>query len=222
MATSVRQERSFYPSPDLPGSEEPALRRLAALHEECVEIARHAALLTRTPFAAYASLAACAALVAFSSRSVPLGTLALWALLVVGGTFGLLRLVHQTERGAFELIPLRAFALDLNAMLLYAGFAWGAGGFLAISPTAPPLVLEWHAVGANLLFTGLLRAQAPTLCFVIPNTVLSIAAALTGAAGIPAVALILLATLVLAASTSWVERRKLRLSALPVLPATRS
>jgi hypothetical protein len=219
MTTTVKQERSFYPSADLPESDAPALLRLAALHDECVETARHATILARTPLAAYSLLAGCAVLIAFSSRSVPLGTLALWALLVVGGAFGLLRLVHQTEKAAFELMPLRAFVLDLNAMLLYAGFAWGAGAFLAISPASPALLLEWHAVGASLVITGLLRAQVPTLCFLIPNTALAMAAALTGSAGLSAAALILLAAAVLAASSTWAERRRLRLTALPSMPA---
>jgi hypothetical protein len=221
MATIVRQERSFYPSPVLLEAEEPALLRLAALHAECVETARLAAILARTPLAAYSLVTGCAVLIAFSSPSVSLGTLALWALLVVGGAFGLLRLVHQNERAAFELVPLTAFALDLNAMLLYAGFAWGAGAFLAISPASPALLLEWHAVGAGLVITGVMRAQTPTLCFLVPNAALAVAAALAGGAGASAAALIVFASAVLAASTSWAERRRLRLAELPPLPAFR-
>jgi hypothetical protein len=213
------QQRSFYPSPSLAESEEPALRRLAFLHEECVETARHAEQLARTPLAACALIFGCAIVVALSAQSVPLGTLGLWALLVLAGAFGMLRLVQQTERAAFELMPLRAFALDLNAMLLYAGFAWGAGAFLAVPPDASALTLEWYAVGASLAVTGLFRAPVPTLCFVVPSTSLAVAAALVGAAGTPAAAMIMLLALVLAGSSSWAERRKARLTRPPAQPA---
>jgi hypothetical protein len=219
MSISPSHERSFYPSPSNAESQELFVGRLARIHEECVETARHAELLSRTPLSAYALILGCLTLVFLSTAAVPLVTLGLWALLVMGGAFGILRLVWQTERVSFELAPLRAFALDLNAMLLYAGFAWGAGAFLAIPPLSGALTLEWYAVGAGLAMTAILRSRVPTLCFLGPSMGISLAAALVGPAGPGAAILIIASGFALAASSIWLERRHARRTEVPTLPA---
>jgi len=68
---------------------------------------------------------------------------------------------------------LRAFVQDLNACMLYAGFAWGAGAFLALG--------SGDSVAAVLLFAAvptagiaiLLRDRMPVLLFLAPVAALT-------------------------------------------------
>jgi hypothetical protein len=219
MSSSQIRERSFYPAAlGAEGAEAP-LARLAVLHQEHVEIARLAELLARTPMAACALIIGGLLQLVFFGTLVPLVTVAVWALFVIAGALGLLRLVSQTERSSFELGPLQAFALDLNAMLLYAGFAWGAGAFLAVPVSAGALTLETYALGAALAIAAILRLRTPVLCFLVPSLVLAIAAALVGPGGFPAALAILFLGILLAATTAWAERRQARLTRIPALPA---
>ena len=213
-------ERSFYPPPEAPGASDDVLERLTLVHEECVETARHAALLTQTPAAARALILGCALVVGVSATSVSPVTLGLWVALVLAAAFALLRMARQTERSAFELLPLRAFSLDLNAMLLYAGFAWGAGAFLALAPTAGMLTMGAYSVGAGLVMSAVLRVTTPILCFLIPSLALGAAAALAGSAGVPAAAAIIVSGLILAGTSAWAERRRARRHGVPLLPSS--
>ena len=113
-----------------------ALSRLSKLHGETIETARLANILGRTRRTAFTLSGAAAIVIGMSAGRVPPSSLALWAAFVAAASVSLLRLAHQAERSEFELPALRAFALDLNAIALFAGFAWGGGAFLCLPAAA--------------------------------------------------------------------------------------
>ena len=186
--------------------EPPALVRLAHLQGEAVETARIANLLGRTPPAAGALFASCALIAAASAGAVPAIMLGLWTLFVTAAALAMLRAARQVSRSAFELLPLRAFALDLNAVMLYAGFAWGAGAFLALPPGAQGWMLAAFAIGGAAAIGMLLRARNATLYFLAPNVVLAAGSALLGPAGWDAAAGLLALGLALAGAAELLER----------------
>jgi len=220
MPRSRSVERTFYPSIASVEREGSPFARLAVLHEENVETIRLAALLGRTPMAACALILGCFLQLVLFGMLVPLVTVGVWGVLVLAGAFGLLRLVSQSERSSYELAPLRAFSLDLNAMLLYAGFAWGSGGFLAVPLHAGATTLLCFALGPSLVITAIVQLRTPVLCFLVPNIALGIAAALAGPAGIPAAMVIFVLGGMLGGSTAWAERRQSRRTSIPLLPAS--
>src|SRR6266481_3787529 len=110
----------------------PAVARLAQMHAEAVETARLANLLGRAPHAAIAlPVMAVLAVMAGGGAGVP-STIA-WAILIVVASLAIARAYGHAIHQPFERAALHAFARDLSACLLYAGFAWGAGAFLAIA-----------------------------------------------------------------------------------------
>lgn len=196
-----------------------ALERLNRLHDESVETARLANLLGRSPFAA-AAFALGYALIAISATGgVPVVTLALWGFLVAAAVAAILRVRHQAVSSAFELLPLRAFALDLNAVMLYAGFAWGAGAFLGFQSTVGAASLLVFSLGGAAIIGAILRARNATLYFLIPNVVLTSAAAFFGSAGPGITMVILLSGLVVVAAIEILERIAARRAYAPFLPS---
>jgi len=97
-------------------------------------------------------------------------------------------------------------ALDLNAVMLYAGFAWGAGAFLALPPGAQGWMLAAFAIGGAAAIGMLLRARNATLYFLAPNVVLAAGSALLGPAGWDAAAGLLALGLALAGAAELLER----------------
>lgn len=195
-----------------------ALDRLNRLHNESVETARLANLLGRVPFAATA-FALGYALIAFTSAGgVPTVTLGLWGIFVAAAVAAMLRVRRQAVASAFELLPLRAFALDLNAVMLYAGFAWGAGAFLGLQTTAGTASLILFSLGGAGLMGAILRARAATLYFLVPNFVLASIAAFFGNAG-PGVSIVILVSgLAVVAAVEICERIAARRAYAQVLP----
>jgi hypothetical protein len=73
---------------------------------------------------------------------------------------------------------LETSAADLRAILLYTGFAWGAGAFLALSMAPAPGLALVFCLAPALLATMLLKDEGGTLAFIGPLIVLTAAAAL--------------------------------------------
>jgi hypothetical protein len=155
-----------------------SLHRLSRLHDEAVVTAKLANLLGRTPFAAWLLLAGMA-VVGFSSAGlVTFAPLMLWCLFTSAAVIAILRLYQRVIVAPFELLPLRAFAADLEAALLYAGVAWGAGGFLVLPGTSDPLMLVLFSAGTAAGVSAILRARA-SLFFLAPAVVLPALAAIS-------------------------------------------
>jgi len=107
------------------------LAKLAALHAEAEETARLANLLGRSSYIAGAIAAGALAASALLS-SFTLGATLVWFGLAVAGAAALLVAYARTMRAPFERAALLSFREDLKAVLLYAGFAWGAGAWLIL------------------------------------------------------------------------------------------
>lgn len=205
--------------PVLPFSRSPdSMARLVQDHNEAVETARLANCLGRAPYAAAALVAGAALVFVFSFSATPLAPLIVWCLFIVAGGAALLRLYRQAARSAFELLPLRAFALDLHAIMLYAGFAWGAGSLLALPLYTGGFALSLYAIGGAAVMAAICRSRAATVYFVVPGAGLPVLAALTGSAGLAAAGAILVLGAALGMAAEFAERLVAKRLGAPPLP----
>ena len=149
--------RATYPS---------AVSRLAVLHAEAVETARLANLLGRSLYAIIA-LPALAGLTLALADAGPAQTIA-WTILMGFACLALARVYAKAIQRPFERAALHGFAQDLSAGLLYAGFAWGAGAFLALSSDGTGVVVIAFAAAPSLLLASILRERQAVLLFVAP------------------------------------------------------
>jgi hypothetical protein len=148
-----------------------ALARLPQLQAESQRALARARLLARAVPAAGLLLAmgAPAALMG----GAPLATAFVWSAMVLAG---IAAIVHNHLRGQ---VSLAGSTADLTALLLYMGFAWGTGAFLALAPGLAfwPLVLTVFAALPSLAMALLLR-DARAAAFIVPVALLALAAAL--------------------------------------------
>src|SRR5690242_8940126 len=107
------------------------LAKLAALHAEAEETARLANLLGRTGYVA-GTIAVSSAIASVMLSEIALPATLAWLALSLAGAAVLLIAYARTMRAPFERAALLSFREDLKAVLLYAGFAWGAGGWLLL------------------------------------------------------------------------------------------
>jgi hypothetical protein len=153
---------------EMPSVHRASLVQLAMLHDEARETALLANLLGRAPYAAAAlgGLALVAAGLSFTHVSVaPLVT---WLVLIAAGVGAIARAYSHTIKAPFERVPLRAFSKDLSAIMFYAGFAWGAGAFLALPSEASVPGLLLFSAGTCVAMAVLLRARDQALIFLAP------------------------------------------------------
>jgi hypothetical protein len=152
------------------------LVRLSELRDEAAETALLANLLGRMPYLAVALLGITSAVAVLAhAATAPLLT---WLVLMGAGLVSLMRSYVITIAAPFERAPLRLFARDLQAIMLYVGFAWGAGSFLTLPADVTVLQAIMFSAGAAILVAAIGRASDATACFAIPVTILSAAAAL--------------------------------------------
>jgi hypothetical protein len=140
--------------------------RLARLHDEAQDTARLANLLGR-------SLHAAVALVLMGTATLVLGGAALaesatWAVFVLAAAGAVLFAYSRTIRQPFERAALKSFSRDLNAILVFAGFAWGAGAFLTLPATASVAAIVLFSAGAGAVIALLLREQECAFLFLAP------------------------------------------------------
>jgi len=159
------------PQVEAPAAPVSALTRLAQIHAEAVDTARLANLLGRSLYATAAlavlGVAALAAGGGVASPSIA------WAILMTVGLLAMLRAYAFAIRQPFERAALQAFAQDIRASMLYAGFAWGAGAFLVLSGTVSGLEVVLFAAVPTLAIAALLREREAALLFVAPAAGLS-------------------------------------------------
>ena len=107
--------------------------------------------------------------------------------------------------------PVESLASDLRACLLYAGFAWGAGAFLALPLAATGLDVVLFAALPSLLMAALLRDTGAVLLFAAPvGALCASAAVLDMGGGTLAAAAVLLAQAVIVIVTMLLTDRAAR------------
>jgi hypothetical protein len=149
------------------------IARLALLHDEARETALLANLLGRTPYAAAALAVGALITVIFTRGTTPLVEPAVWLVLTLIGVGVMARNYARAIRQPFERGILREFAYDLNAIAIYAGFAWGAGAYLALGPQTSPLALAGFAAAVPAIVAVTLRTREISLGFLAPVAGLS-------------------------------------------------
>jgi hypothetical protein len=144
------------------------IEKLASLHDEARETAMLANLLGRTPYAAAALTILALAALGFGAGTMPAAEPATWALLMLIGIGAMLRVWRNAMAQPFERGSLRAFAADLNAIVVYCGFAWGAGAYLALGPQSSWIALTAFAAGPAIAVALSLRTKETVIGFVAP------------------------------------------------------
>lgn len=183
------------------------LGALARMHHEAVETARLANLLGRSLQAAI-GLPILAALAVFMAGGAGVPSTTAWAILIAVASLSIARAYASAINRPFERAVLRAFAKDINACLLYAGFAWGAGAFLALGPATTPLVAMAFAGIPTAGVAFLLRDRMPVLLFLAPVAALTAFACVlrSFAEGTLAAGLVLILSAVVASAAILIER----------------
>lgn len=179
---------------------------LASLHAEAAETARLANLLGRSRHAAIALAAMCALTLAL--RGANLAESATWAgfILVAAGAIALA--YRRTIGQAFERAALKSFSQDLDAILVFAGFAWGAGAFLALPANADTGLAVLFSSGACMTVAIVLRQRDAAFLFLAPVAALASFACVLRplSGGALAAALVLIACGAVAATAALAER----------------
>ncbi|MGH6870726.1 MAG: hypothetical protein ACREHE_04390 [Rhizomicrobium sp.] len=226
MAIVPIEPRATAPQPGLPASaelrEDPRIRlaQLARLHDEAAETAVLANLLGRAPQIVAALSLSALAVAGLSFGAQANVELMVWLALVAGGIAALLRSYARTMAAPFEIFALKAFSGDLSAILFYAGFAWGAGAFLALPAGTSLAAVTLFAAVPCALVAALSRTREASLMFAGPVAGLgAIAALVRPLGGIAGSASVLAACAVVAGVSYWMEKLSAREPMARLLPA---
>ncbi|MEI9991058.1 MAG: hypothetical protein WDM86_13560 [Rhizomicrobium sp.] len=186
-----------------------ALARLAHIHADAVETARLANLLGRSLYAPVALAAMATASLALGGGASLSQTVA-WTILMAVGLLAMLRAYAFAIRQPFERSALHAFAQDMSACLLYAGFAWGAGAFLALPASASGGAALLFAAAPVIAIAVLLRERQAVLLFLAPVAGLTSLACVVRpfAGGALAASLVLMACTAIAIAMQLVARAR--------------
>lgn len=184
------------------------IARLALLHDEARETGLLANLLGRTPYAASVIAIAALAIAAINYGAMPLAELSVWLVLALIGAGAMGRRYLRAIGHPFERGTLREFAYDLNAIAIYAGFAWGAGAMLVLGPHTTPLMLAAYATIIPAAVAAILRTREISLGFLAPAATLCAFAALLRPLpeGPLAAAFVLIACAAVGGAIFWTER----------------
>lgn len=159
------------PGPILEADAKHPVARLAELHREAEETARLANLLGRSFHAAVAlPLLAAATLTA---GGVGPAESAAWMVFILAGSAAIGFCWRRTIAQPFERVALRSFSQDLSAILVFLGFAWGAGAFLALPADASIGIVVLFAAGAGAVLAVLLRERECVFLFLAPTAALA-------------------------------------------------
>lgn len=157
--------------PDRGTSTRHTVARLAELHAEAEETAQLANLLGRSIHVAIAlPVLAAAALVA---GRIGVAQSAAWIGFVLCASFAIAHAYRRTIGRPFERAALKSFSQDLGAILVFAGFAWGAGAFLALPADAGIVPAVLLTAGAGAVVTVLLRDRMSAFQFLAPVAALA-------------------------------------------------
>jgi len=199
-----------FPQPErLPQTDErgAAIARLKLLHAEAEETARLANLLGRSLHAGIALPVLGILAVGLADDVNPASQLVWCGFVAVISAAMLLAYRHAMQQ-PFERVVLDNFAKDLSAILLFAGFAWGAGAFLALPVGTSAVAAVAFAVVPAAIVAYLLRDSEALYLFLAPVAALTFAACLMKpyAAGLVAAALVACACAAVAGLTLYLNR----------------
>jgi len=152
-----------------------SIARLKALHNEAEETARLANILGRSLYAALALPLLAVLTVGLSVQMSPAPQL-VWCLFVATVSGAIMVAYRFAMRRPFERESLKRFAKDLSAVLLFAGFAWGSGAFLALPSGTPMIAAVVFAAAPAVLVAYLLRDRNALFLFLAPVCALTAAA----------------------------------------------
>jgi len=177
--------------------------KLAILHDEAQDTARLANLLGRSIYVSVAF--AVMAIAAFALGGTGLLEGLTWAVFVLVAVVAIALAYRRTIRQPFERAALKSFSQDLNAILVFAGFAWGAGAFLALPATAGMGAIVVFSAGAGAVIVLLLREQECAFLFLAPTAALASFACVLRpmSGGALDASLVLIASSVVAGAVAW-------------------
>lgn len=170
MAVVQRVSQASVPSEQAADARHP-VTRLALLHAEAQETARLANLLGRSLHAASALVLMGIAALAFGGAG--LAESVTWAIFVIAAAGAIVAAYRRTIGQPFEPAALKSFSQDLRAILVFAGFAWGAGAFLALSAGTTMGAVVLFSAGVCAILALLLRDQQSVFLFLAPVAALS-------------------------------------------------
>jgi hypothetical protein len=184
-----------------------SIAHLKALHNEAEETARLANVLGRSLYAGLALPLLAILTISLSVEMSPAPQL-VWCFFVGAVSVAILFAYRHAMRQPFERATLKHFAKDLSAILLFAGFAWGSGAFLALPAGTQPIGTLIFAAAPAVLIAYLLRNREALFLFLAPVAALTAAACLLKPfAGGAWVALLTISTaVVIAGATMLLER----------------
>lgn len=193
--------------------------RLAALHAEARETARLANLLGRSAYLVLALPALTLAAVALSGLSDGLLRPLAWVAFMAAATAAIVVAYRHAIGRPFEHDALKSFSQDLSAILLFAGFAWGAGAFLVMpAHMATGAMAVFVAVGGASIGL-LLREREKLFRFLAPAAVLTSLACVIrpSTGGALDLALVLMVSAAVGGASMLAERIRDRASEMPEL-----
>ena len=170
MAIVQRLPQESVPSAQAADTVHP-VARLAMLHAEAQETARLANLLGRSIHAASALVLMGIAALAFGGAGIVESVT--WAVFVLAGAAAIVASYRRAIGQPFERAALKSFSQDLHAILVFAGFAWGAGAFLALSADASLVMTILFSAGTCAVIALQLRDQQCAFLFLAPVAALS-------------------------------------------------
>jgi len=166
----MAESLQFLPEPELRVRSTPpigdSLARLSTIYREAEETARLANLLGRSLHVAIALSVLAAATLILAGAG--LEREASWAVFMIVAMGAILTAYRRAIAQPFERPALKSFAQDLNAILLFAGFAWGSGAFLALPAEASAGLVVLFAAGGAAFVAVLLREGSAALLFLAP------------------------------------------------------
>ena len=155
------------------------MEKLSRLHVENARNLRRTEFLRATVNVALAQILLGIAAFLLFAAGTSLQSCFFWSLLVLVGVGALLR-CHIQVTGRAGSDNLDGDVRDMRAVLLYAGFVWGAGALLLLAPMAGPVATLSFAALPGLAMALLLKDRDGVLAFLLPVTVIGVAAAILG------------------------------------------
>lgn len=154
-----------------------ALAKLKLLHNEAEETARLANLLGRSLYAGIALPVLAILTIGLSVEMRPDSQL-VWCLFVSAVAGSMLLAYRHAMRSPFERAALKDYAKDLSAILLFAGFAWGSGAFLALPADTAWVPAIMFVAAPSIIIAYLLRDREALMLFLAPSAALTVIASL--------------------------------------------
>ncbi|MDE2184921.1 MAG: hypothetical protein KGJ78_18055 [Alphaproteobacteria bacterium] len=148
-----------------------AITKLARLHAEAEETARLANLLGRSVHAAIALPVLAVLTIGFADGDV--ARQLVWCGFVLAVSIAIAVAYARAIRRPFERDALKEFAKDLSAILLFSGFAWGAGAFLALPAGSDPIAAVLFVAVPAIAMAALLREREAVFLFLAPVATLA-------------------------------------------------